>query len=124
VAPEALRVVVVPLQIETALPAVTTGKGLTVTVTNAVSLQPVPAVPITVYVVVLTGVATGFVAVSLLSVADGLHRYAVPPPAESVVFVPAQIAELALLAVTMIPLTFTVTTSVAEQPLRSVPVTV
>lgn len=46
--PDAPNVVVVPVQIETGLPALIAGNAFTFIVTKAVSLQPVPAVPITV----------------------------------------------------------------------------
>jgi hypothetical protein len=40
--------------------AVTTGTGVTLTVTNAVLVQPAAEVPVTVYVVVVAGDAFGF----------------------------------------------------------------
>lgn len=48
IAPLALNPVVVPAQIATVLPASIMGNVFTVTVTKAVSLHPLPAVPITV----------------------------------------------------------------------------
>lgn len=124
VPPVAVNPVVVPEQIETALPALIVGKGFTVTVTTDVLVQPPPAVPTTVYVVVVVGLATGFAIVELLNVAEGVQAYVVAPVAPNVVEEPLQMAELTLLAVTVIPPTVIVTTSVAVHPPASVPTTV
>ncbi len=51
--------VLLPAQIATLLPALTVGFGFTVIVTVAVLVQPVLLVPVTVYVVVAVGLATG-----------------------------------------------------------------
>jgi hypothetical protein len=55
-APVAVKVAWPLKHIETSLPALTGGSGLTVTVTCAVSVQALPSVPVTVYVAVATGV--------------------------------------------------------------------
>lgn len=55
-APDAVRDAVSPLQIDAGdASAVTVGKGFTVTVTDAVPVQPAAEVPVTVYVVVEPG---------------------------------------------------------------------
>ena len=56
-APFAVSGVLDPLQIVTAGETVTVGLGLTVTVTVAVLVHPFAAVPVTVYVIVLEGLA-------------------------------------------------------------------
>ena len=50
-----MSVVDPPAHILTGAPALMVGKGLTVTVTEAVLLQPSPLEPVTVYVVVVVG---------------------------------------------------------------------
>jgi hypothetical protein len=58
-APLADKVTDEPMQMLWLLPALTVGSGFTVMVTCAVSLQPLPLVPTTVYVVVPVGFAVG-----------------------------------------------------------------
>ena len=54
--------------------------GLTLTVTVAVFLQPAdPPLAVSVYVVVVEGLATGLAAVALLNPVDGDHEYVVAP---------------------------------------------
>jgi hypothetical protein len=54
--------------------AVTFGKGFTVIVTRAVFVQPVEVtVPVTVYVVVVDGVAIGFAILALFKDPEGDH---------------------------------------------------
>ena len=55
-APVAVKVTVPPKQTDCAKPALTIGKGFTVTVTADVLIQPAADVPVTVYVVVAAGV--------------------------------------------------------------------
>jgi hypothetical protein len=69
---------------------------------------------------VAVGVATGLAAVALLKDEAGVQVNDVPPAAVNVVFAPVQIEGLALVAVTVIPATVTVTMSVAEHPFASV----
>ena len=57
VPPLAVSVVDPPAQILTGAPALMVGNGLTVTVTEDVSLHPEPLKPVTVYVVVAVGLA-------------------------------------------------------------------
>jgi hypothetical protein len=79
----ALSVVLPPLHIVTFEPAVTVGGGLTVTVTLALEEHPA-LVTVTVYVVVVVGLAEGLETVVLLNPVDGLQLYEVPPLAVSV----------------------------------------
>lgn len=72
VPPLAFSVVLLPEQIVTGDPALATGPGVTVTVTVAVAVQP-DDVPVTVYVVVAEGVATGLAMFALLNPVDGLQ---------------------------------------------------
>ena len=53
--------------------AVGEGKGFTVTVTAAVAVHPLASVPVTVYVVVATGLAVGFAPVVALNPVAGVH---------------------------------------------------
>ena len=85
VAPEPESVTDVPAQTAWSIPALVAGKGLTVTVTSSVLVQPVAViVPVTVYVVVAVGV-NGAPFVTPL-----FQTYVVAPEPESVTDVPAQ----------------------------------
>src|SRR4051812_13748358 len=108
---------------DNAAPAFTAGSALIITVTYAVSAQPVEAVPITVYVVGPVGVATGFEIVGLLNVAAGDHTYVLAPLTLSVVLLPAHIVVPAL-GVIVAVIGSTETVSVEAQPCVFVPVTV
>jgi hypothetical protein len=66
-------VVDVPSHIVTLLLAVTFGRLFTVTVTVAVLLQPLAFVPVTVYVVVVVGLATGLAQLLHDKPVDGDH---------------------------------------------------
>src|SRR6185312_11459937 len=57
------------------------GFGFTVTVTCCVAEQPEDVVPVTVYVVVLVGLAVTLAVFVALNPVDGLHVYVPPPPA-------------------------------------------
>jgi len=64
-----------PLQIVALEPAAAVGNGFTVTVTELDLLQPVDViVSVTVYVVVVVGLALGFDTVELLKPVDGVHE--------------------------------------------------
>ena len=103
--------------------AVTEGEGLTVTVTVVVPEHP-PDVPVTVYVVVEAGLATGFEMFGLLSPVAGLQEYEVEAPlAVSVVLLPAQIVVVPDTVIVGIGFTVTVTVVVPVQE-PCVPLTV
>jgi hypothetical protein len=91
VPPAAPRVVLPPGHTAASTPANAEGSGLTLTVTVAGFEQPPASVTITVYVVVVVGLATGFGMFVALRPVAGLHAYARPPPALSVVLAPWQI---------------------------------
>jgi hypothetical protein len=55
--PLAVSVADAPLQIETPEPALIAGNGLTVTVTVALFVHPLLVMPVTVYVLVVVGLA-------------------------------------------------------------------
>jgi hypothetical protein len=115
VAPLAVNVVEVPLQIVISGLTVTFGTGLTVMVTVDVLLQG-PVVPVTVYVVVADGEATGFATVELLNPAAGDQLYDVAPLAVRLVLNPSQIVVVPLMVTTGIGTIVTVTVAVAEHP--------
>jgi hypothetical protein len=73
VPPEAESVTAAPLQMATSTPAFAIGAGFTVTITVDDAVHPFAPVTITVYVVLVAGVATGLAAVALLSDAAGDH---------------------------------------------------
>lgn len=64
----------VPVHIATLDPALTDGNGFTDTETVAVFVQPVAPVPVTVYIVVATGLAIGALQVLHDSVVAGDHE--------------------------------------------------
>ncbi len=101
---------------------VTTGTGLTVTVTCAVALQPCGS-PVTVYVVVDAGLAVTLAPVVALNAVDGLHEYVLAPEAVNVVDCPAHIVTAGETETTGTGLTVTVICAEAVQPV-TVPVTV
>jgi hypothetical protein len=92
-APLAVSVVLLPVHIEGAEGLiVTTGKGLTVTVTVAVLVQPAALVPVTVYVVVAVGDAVTVVPVVELKPVEGVQLYVEAPLAVRFVLCPVHIA--------------------------------
>jgi hypothetical protein len=118
-APVAVRVVDVPLQIDTAAPALTTGTGLTFTVIVPVPVQPREDVPVIVYVVVVVGFAVGLAQLVHERPVAGLQEYVDAPFAfrtteplpHMVWFVPVM---------TGVGLITTVLKAVSEQPLAVV----
>jgi hypothetical protein len=102
--------------------AATVGKGLTVTVTVVVFVQPEADVPETVYVVVEAGLAVTEAPVVALNPVDGAHEYVLPPEAVNVPDNPEQI-EIGEEAIVGNGLTVIVAIAVLEQP-EEVPVTV
>jgi carbohydrate-selective porin OprB len=115
-----------PLQI-VAEPGVTltVGNVLTVTVTLAVFWQPLADVPVTVYVVVLAGLACTVAALVASKPVGGDQLYVAAPLAVSVAEPPLQIvAEPGATLTIGDELTATVTLAVLWQPLADVPVTV
>src|SRR5262249_25466852 len=100
----------------------TTGGGLTVTVTCAVAEHP-PDVPVTVYVVVLAGLAVTEDPVVELNPVAGDQVYVVAPLTVRVAGWPMQAETLGEIVKVML-LTVTVTCAVAVQPFASVAVTV
>lgn len=89
--PLAISMLLPPVQMEAVEgDTATVGTGFTVIVTVAV-LKQVPDVPVTVYVVVVAGVAIGFAIVVLLRPVTGLQLYDVVPDAFSGVEMPLQI---------------------------------
>jgi hypothetical protein len=102
---------------------VTEGNGFTVTLTVAVLIHP-PVVPVTVYVVVVPGVAVTEAPVVALKPVPGLHVYVVAPPALIVVELPAHKVGVIAEAVTVgVGFTVRVTVAVLVHP-AVVPVTV
>lgn len=120
VAPEAVKVAEAPAQIVGELTAMT-GFEPTVTVAVAVPVQ-LPVVPVTVYVVVVGGVAVTVAPVVAERLVAGDHVYDAAPLAFSVAASPGQmVGELTI--ITGSGLTVTVAVAVEEQP-NDVPVTV
>ena len=81
--PDAVNVVESPSQMATSAPAFAVGNGLTVTVTESLSVQPL-VVTVTEYTVVELGLT-----LILAVVAPVLHKYVSPPEAVSVVESPS-----------------------------------
>ena len=120
-APDAVSAADCPIHIGAGVGTVITGAGLTVTVTCAVAVHPT-LVPVTVYVVVLVGVAVTEVPAVLLSPVGGDHVYVVAfPDAVRLTLCPWQIEVLGLTLT--IGSGFTVTVTCAVHP-PGVPVTV
>lgn len=115
-APEAVSGVLLPLQIVTPEPALTEGNAFTETVTLAVPEQPPALVPVTVYVRVAVGEATGDAQVVQDRAIEGDHTYVAAPVALSVVDAPLQMATLEPADTDGNEFTDTVTELIAEQP--------
>ena len=118
VAPPAVKVALVPIQIVGEV-TVTVGKGVTVTVASAVPVQP-PVVPVTVYVVVVAGVASAVF--TPVEEAPAVQVYVVPPLAVKLAVCQLQIVG-EFTVTTIAADTVTVATAVPVQP-PMVPVTV
>lgn len=92
------------------------GIGFTVTVIVPIPVQPAPLVPITVYVVVLVGLAVTEDPVVAERPVDGDHEYEVAPETLSPVLPPLQIATDGLVVRDGVGFTETVVVAVAVQP--------
>jgi hypothetical protein len=123
-APEPASTVEDPSQILTLEPAVTFGIAPTLTVTDAVFVQPLASVPVTVYVVVAVGNAVGDAHDVHERPVEGDHIYDVAPVAASKVDVPLQTKTLAPALTFGFGFTNTTMVSVPVQPLLLVPVTI
>jgi hypothetical protein len=89
------------------------------------SVHPLRLVPITVYVVVAVGVATGLGQLLQLRLAEGVQRYVEAPPMESGTEFPLQIESLeGVAAITGIGNTFTLIESTPVHPPESLAITV
>ena len=90
VPPDAVNVVDVPLHIVTSLPALATGNGFTVTIILSVD-DPHEFDTVTMYVIVVVGLAIGLEIFVKFNPVVGDHKYVVPPDAINVVDVPLHI---------------------------------
>jgi hypothetical protein len=126
VAPLAVNVTLLPAQIvELDGEILTVGMVFTVTGTEAVAVHPLAAVPVTVYVVVVAGVAVTTAVLVAESPVDGAQLYVLAPLAVSVTLLPIQIAGAdGLMSMVGAAFTVTVTTEVPIPPKASVPITV
>ena len=87
--PDPERVTLLPAQMEASEPALTLGKGVTVTTTTSLLVQ-FPEVTVSVYEVVEPGVAIGFVIVDEFKPVAGDQLKVPEPDPESVTLLPAQ----------------------------------
>jgi hypothetical protein len=124
VPPLAVRITDPPWQKAVGPPAaiVAVGNGFTVTVPVWLAEQ-IPAVPVTVYIVVKVGLAMTEEPDVVFKPVPGLHENEFAPPAVNVAELPLHmVAELTVKV--RLPITETVATAVFVQPARLVPVTV
>ena len=91
VPPVAVKMVLLPLHIGAGVGAVIVGGGFTVTATVVVLTQPLPSVPIMVYVELIVGLAVTDEPVVALKPVDGVQVYVIPPVAVKVALLPLQI---------------------------------
>jgi len=121
-APEPVSVTASPSQIaDEEAEAATEGSAFTFTITVDVFEQPLPSVPVTVYVVF----AFGATFTDTVENDPGIQLYVDAPDAESVVESPSQMVfNVAEAATAGSEFTVTITVDVSVQPLPSVPVTV
>jgi hypothetical protein len=114
-----------PLHIVGGELAVMVGSGFIVTVTLFVFVQPLASVPVTVYVVVVVGLAETIVPVVGDNPVEGDHMYEDPPVAVSDVDCPIQRkGAVGFIDMVGFGLTVTVTDALLVHPIPSVPVTV
>ena len=111
-----------PAQITGTAGETTKGRGLTVTVTEAVLEQPFISVPATVYGVVTIGDAVTALPVQGFRFVHGSHEYVEAPDAPSTVESPEQIDVGAVVVIVGRGLTVMVVESVAVLPIESVTV--
>ena len=76
------------------------GIAFTVTATVALDTVPYELVPLTVYVVLVVGLATTMAPLVLLKPVEGDHEYVLTPPAVKVTLLPAQKVAVVGLTVT------------------------
>jgi hypothetical protein len=114
-----------PAQNEVSFETESGGAAVTVTTTESIAVHPKEFVAVTVYVVVVLGVAVGFAVFAPVSDPDGFQLYEFPlgPDARRIVLPPLQ-TDTSGLAVTVAVEIFTVTLSVAVHPFASVTVNV
>ena len=91
--PLAVKVAEEPKQIAAELTVVVLVEVLTVTIEVAVLVQPFKSVPVTVYVIVLVGLAVTLEPVTVFKFVAGDHVYVLAPKAFNIVDVPEQIVE-------------------------------
>jgi hypothetical protein len=95
---------------------------LTVTFTVLLPVHPLASVTFNVYVVVVTGAATGFEIVVLLSPVAGVHEYVDAAEDVSCVLLPVQMEVFGLTLIVAKGFTVTVVAAVLIHPLASVTV--
>ena len=122
--PVAVKVELLPLHIGEGVGAVIVGGGFTVTDTVVVFTQPLPSVPVMVYVELIVGLAVTVEPVVALKPVDGVHVYVVPPVAVKMVLLPLHIGAGVGAVIVGGGFTVTATVVVLTQPLPSVPVMV
>lgn len=113
-----------PAQIDTSLPADTTGSGFTLTITVSVEEHNVFITPVTVYVVVTEGHADGAEDVGSLRVPAGDHKYTDAPETDNWVVSPLQIVRSDPAFTAGIGFTLMTTDEVSRHPFASVTVNV
>jgi len=122
VAPDAASAVLLPLQIGEGVVTAITGFWLTVTMTIEVAMQPLPLIPVVVYVVVVVGLAVTDAPLVALNPIDGVHVYEAAPDAASVVLLSLQIGAGVATVIVGFGFILTATCVVVEHPLLFVPV--
>jgi hypothetical protein len=109
----AVKLVELPLHIATLLPADTVGNALTETVFDAMLTQPLPSVPVTVYVILLDGLAVTVAPVVADKLVAGIQVYVTAPVPVNPVDKPLHIATFD--PADTIGKAFTVTIDVTEE---------
>lgn len=104
--------------------AVTAGLEFTFTVTVADLVQPRLLVPVTVYVLVVVGLAATVEVPIDDNAVEGFHRYVAAPLADNVVVLPLQMVVPPLTATFGSGLTVNAAVALPTQPLASVAATV